>query len=201
MKTIGIDAHPLAWPTGWERTPPYRRHRSKYKVTFLKARDELARQLRMISRSGSDVIISTNVPLRRDGLPLANMREPSDPGVAAYWYDKRGRQRVIACDAWETVRENLRAVGLTVEALRTIDRAGASEILDRAFQGFAALPPGPSEDPWWEVLGITRDANSGVIEAVYRRLARINHPDHGGDAAKMAKINAARDAALREKRS
>lgn len=197
--TIGIDAHPLAWPDGWKRTPSHSRHRSKYKVTFLKARDDLARQLRMLSRYSSDVVISTNVPLRRDGLPLANMREPEDPGVAAYWVDKKGKQRVIACDAWQTVRENLRAVGLAVEALRTIERAKASEILDRAYTGFAALPPQGGSTDWPSVLSIPRGATREEVELRYRELARLHHPDRGGDAAMMSRINAARDAALREK--
>jgi cytochrome c5 len=48
---------------------------------------------------------------------------------------------VIACDSYSTVRANMRAVGATVEALRAIQRHGATSLLERAFTGFAALPP------------------------------------------------------------
>lgn len=181
-----IEAYPLTWPDGWPRRRDYQRNRSRYEVTFIRARDELARQLKLMR--GRDVVISTNVPLRRDGLPLANMSEPKDPGVAAYWTDKKGKPRVIACDAWRTVRENLRAVGLAVESLRQIERTGATEILERAFAGFARLPAAAD---CWTILGIHRGATRERINERYRELARQNHPDHGGSAETMARVNAA----------
>jgi hypothetical protein len=42
---------------------------------------------------------------------------------------------VIACDSYTKVRWNMRACGATVEALRTIQRHGATELLERAFTG------------------------------------------------------------------
>jgi hypothetical protein len=194
--TIGIDAYPLAWPEGWKRTK--NRKHSAYKVSFSAARDDLAKELSMLARRHHDVVISSNVPTRRDGLPMVGHREPDDPGVAAYWIDKQGRQRVIACDTWRTVRENLRAVGLAVGALRLLERTGASEILERAFTGFAALPPQGGATDWPSVLGIPATSTAEHVRAAYQELAFRHHPDRGGDAATMAKINAARDAALKE---
>jgi hypothetical protein len=180
-----VEAYPLAWPDGWPRTRAPAA--GSYKVTFLQARDHLANQLKLAR--GRDVVISTNVPLRRDGLPLANMAEPKDPGVAAYWTDKKGKPRVCACDHWRTVRENLRAVGLTIEALRSIERAGASELLERAFSGFARLPETTSDA--WSELGLPRGTSRAEVEARYRELARIHHPDRGGSVSRMAAINRA----------
>ena len=188
--TQPIEAFPLCWPDGWPRRKNYQR--SKYEVTFIRARDELLRELH--AGRARHVVISSNVPLRRDGIPLANMREPSDPGVAVYWDDRNGKARVIACDVWRTVRENLRAVGLTIEALRSIDRAGASELLERAFSGFARLPAPPD---CWVSLGLVRGAPRDVIDARYRELARQHHPDHGGNTETMARINAAYREAIR----
>jgi hypothetical protein len=185
-----IEAYPLAWPDGWPRRQPGSRKTSDYKVTFLRARDELARELK--AGRCRDVVISTNVPLRRDGLPLANMSEPKDPGVAVYWTgtDKHGKPapRVIACDVWRTVRENLRAVGLAYASLRQIERTGASELLERAFSGFARLPAAPD---CWQVLGLPPGCPRTTITDRYRDLARAHHPDRGGDPALMAAINAA----------
>lgn len=200
-KTIGIDAYPLAWPDGWKRTRPASRRQSRYKVSFAHARDDLADELRMLARRESDIVISSNVPTRRDGLPLSGHREPDDPGVAAYWITPSGEQRVIACDTWDTVRENVRAVGLAVSALRLLERTGASEILDRAYTGFAALPPQGGATDWPSVLSVEPTATRVEVELRYRELARIHHPDRGGDAETMTKINAARDAALREVRA
>lgn len=197
-----IEAYPLSWPDGWPRRKSHARNPSKYKTTFLKARDELVRELG--AGRARHVVVSTNVPLRRDGLPLANMREPEDPGVAVYWDDKQGKARVIACDAWRTVRENLRAVGLAYASLRQIERTGASELLERAFQGFARLPEAKDDRDCWSILGEDlRPQQSDwtpmprVIER-YRELARLHHPDHGGSTAKMAEINRAYQEAIKE---
>lgn len=181
-----IEAFPLCWPDGWPRRQRHQRTSSKYEVTFLRARDELVRELN--AGRARHVVISTNIPLRRDGLPLANMSEPADPGVAVYWDDKQGKARVIACDVWRTVRENLRAVGLAYASLRQIERTGASELLERAFSGFARLPAAPDS---WEVLGLQRGAAPDSINNRYRELARQHHPDRGGDSALMARINQA----------
>lgn len=191
-----IEAYPLCWPVGWPRKEPWQRSSSQYQVEFAKARDHLANELRL--SHARDVVISSNVPLRRDGLPLANMRQPDDPGVAVYWTgkDKHGKPaaRVIACDGWRTVRENLRAVGLAVEAIRSLERTGASEILERAYAGFARLP---ASSDHWGVLGL-RATSKAALDARYRELARQHHPDRGGDPAVMASINAAYELARGE---
>jgi hypothetical protein len=188
--TQPIEAYPLCWPDGWPRRKNYQR--SKYEVTFIRARDELLRELH--AGRARHVVISSNVPLRRDGIPLANMREPADPGVAVYWDDRNGKPRVIACDVWRTVRENLRAVGLAYASLRQIERTGASELLERAFAGFARLPAAAD---CWSVLGLQRGASRDVISERYRELARQHHPDRGGDHAQMARVNAAYQEAMR----
>jgi len=48
---------------------------------------------------------------------------------------------VLACDLFNEVRLNMHAIALTIEAMRQIERCGASSMLERAFRGFiAALP-------------------------------------------------------------
>lgn len=191
--TKAAEAYPLYWPEGWPRKKDYQRNSSRYELDFARARDELLRELRLIG--ARDVVLSSNVPLRRDGLPLASTSEPSDPGVAVYWTDRKGRPRVIACDVWRRVRENLRAVGLAIESLRALERTGASELLERAFAGFARLPEGPDH---WGVLGVSRGSSKPQIDARFRELARQHHPDRGGDPSVMATITAAYHAVLGE---
>ena len=75
--------------------------------------------------------------------------------------------------------------------MRAIERHGGAEILDRAFTGFIALPA--PEQPW-QVLGVGANATADEIEDAYRKLAALHHPDKpSGNAAEMARINAARD--------
>lgn len=108
----------------------------------------------------------------------------------------------MACDRWLEVHENIRAIGLAVEGLRAIDRAGASQILERAYTAFGALPAAESAPilrPWWEVLGFPENAlgalSLAVVDARYREIAAKVHPDKTGDDVALRELNAAREAA------
>lgn len=184
-----IDAYPLTWPSWWPRLSQHERKRAPYQVTFSRARDELLRELRL--GGCSNVIISSNLALRRDGLPYADCREPSDPGIAVYFDTRKGEAKCIPNDCWKTTRENLRAVGLAYEGLRLIERTGSGPLLDRAYSGFACLPAADRERPWWEVLGVDRDAHVDTIRTAYRELSMRHHPDRGGDPQRMAELNRA----------
>lgn len=198
------DAFPLAWPAGWPRLKSaYSREQSRYKVSFAIARDHLLKELRLFT--GRDVVISTNIPVKLDGLPYASFREPEDPGVAVYWRkrmwikgERVDRPMVVACDSWKLCRDNLHAIGLTIAGMRAIERAGASQILDRAFMGFQALPA----STWRRVLGLNGGATRTDVEETFRKLVHERHPDlPGGSHEAMVELNAARDAALKELRA
>lgn len=200
MKRLdAIPAYPLQWPTGWKRTPSYKRQVGRYKVDFAVARDQAMDEVRLLGANSA--VLSTNIPVRKDGLPYNNFRQPDDPGVALYWTVRTGvgefEQRVIACDAWRTVRDNMRAVCLAIAAIRSLERTGATEIMDRAYQGFAALPAGES---WRDVLGFRHDGQLhwSDVQNRYRELARKHHPDRGGDPDFMVRLNRARDDAQQE---
>lgn len=126
-------------------------------------------------------VLSTNVELRRDGLPYANQREPSDPGVAVY-FEWHGKQMTFACDRWDKVRDNVRAIGKTIEAIRSIERWGASDMMEHAFSAFEALPaPGSCVSlSCWAVLDIPPGSPLADIERAYRAKAKDAHPDRGG---------------------
>lgn len=188
MKPEGAEAYPLAWPHGWPRSGE--RQRSRFDGTFAKIRDELWAE---ISRLGGNYpVLSTNLPLKRDGMPYAGQKEPSDPGVAVY-FERRGRQMVFACDKWDRVQDNMRAIQRTIEAIRGIERWGASEMMERAFRAFEALAPPQS---CWDILGVRRGASREEIDAAYRAKARRAHPDAGGSTSAMAELNRARDEAI-----
>lgn len=195
----GVSAFPLDWPPGWPRTPTNKRKRARYHVEFKKACDELSRELeRMAARN---IVLSSNVPLRRDGKPYATAAKSgiTDPGVAVY-FSWRGRPYVVACDQWQHVKDNFRAVGLTIAAMRLIARAGASHLLERAFTGFKALPPSPSElekKPWWVILRVQQTATKSEIEKAYKELITIHHPDAGGTVEMSQVLNRAYSDAMK----
>jgi hypothetical protein len=100
---------------------------------------------------------------------------------------------VFACDKWRTVQDNMRAIQRTIEAIRGIERWGASEMMERAFAAFEALPPPKS---CWDILGVRPGSPRDEIEAAYRAKAKRTHPDAGGSTTAMADLNRARSEAL-----
>lgn len=191
--------YPLYWPEGWPRTPRHRRRNAAYKVSEATARNDLLHSLHLMR--AHNIVLSTNVRLRHDGLPYANQRTPDECGVAVYWTQK-GKDQVIACDAYLSLRDNYRAVGLALEALRQLERCGASEILNRAYTGFSALPAaGETTKVSWRVV-LNLDPGPLTAEQVqeaFRRVAKEAHPDRpGGSAEAMREAIQARDAGMKE---
>lgn len=171
------EAFPLAWPAGWARTAL--RKSARFDMSMATARDHLMNELRIMGARYP--VLSTNVALRRDGLPYANQPEPSDPGVAVY-FEWHGKQMTFACDRWDKVRDNVRAIGKTIEAIRGIERWGASDMMERAFSAFEALPPpgGGVSLSCWAVLDIPAGSPVSDIERAYRAKAKDAHPYRGG---------------------
>jgi hypothetical protein len=179
--------YPLAWPEGWPRTPPYRRGHSPFKVTPDKAYRELVQEL---DRLGArNVIISSNLKLRQDGIPYATQPRHDDEGIAVY-FTRKGQNMVLACDKFAKREANMRAITKTIDAIRGIERWGSSDLMERAFTGFAQLGH-DSGRKWWDVLGVASDAPRHVIEAHYLRRRSATHPDKGGDAAEFQAVQQA----------
>lgn len=212
-----ITASPLSWPAGWKRTPSIRRtygqfgtkaqsqHGSwtvKNKITVAQATQRLMDELERMAVRRQDVILSTDLALRNDGLPRSGQRKPDDPGAAVYLNDPfNGQPRCMAIDRYTDLEQNIAALAATIEAMRAIERHGGAVVLERAFTGFAALPPPggtASTRTWREVLGFGADwhGNAEAVEAQYRRLASQRHPDKGGSTQAMAELNLARQQAL-----
>jgi hypothetical protein len=180
-----IEAYPLTWPPGRPRAGF--RPGAPFKVTLGRSVQDVQYEVRMLG--GTDLIISTNMPLRKDGLPYTKY-SIYDPGAAVYFTYKK-RQVCFACDRWNSLEGNMRAISLTINALRGIERWGSGDMVEQAFTGFAALP---SPEQPFQVLGVGAHASKEEIERAYRLLASKHHPDRGGDEHEMARINRARDA-------
>lgn len=198
------DAYPMAWPEGWPRTPLERRPvgrsnfmRGDWRTgrkrpwSLAEARDELLDELRRFK--ASQVVISSDFPLNRDGSLSGNARKPVDQGIAIYFL--RGKTPyVMAMDEWADAESNLRSLALSIEALRQLQRHGGGKMLERAFSGFVALPA-PKKPH--EILGVERSASKVEINRAWRDRIATAHPDQGGTQAAAAEINAARDAMLK----
>lgn len=195
--TYETTQYPLCWPPGRPRTPDHKRERGNFgishgKMTPGRVTQELLREI--VDRlAGREVVISTNIELRNDGLPYANRRPVSDTGVAVY-FKYKGKPMCFACDRWASVHENMWAITKTIDALRGVSRWGTGDMMQAAFTGFTALP---APTAWWQTLGLLGpDASETDIKTAHRRLSMQHHPDRGGSKDKMAEINRARDLGL-----
>lgn len=187
-----IEAFPLYWPPGWPRAAHC--ERSRFDQTPGYARRNLVWEVQRLG--GSRVIISTNVPLRRDGFPYADGKPVDGNHGVAVWFTLNGDQQCIPCDRWDRVMDNMHAVELSIAALRGLERWGAQAMVKAAFKGFAQLPA-PGANHWRNILGPNVET-VGEVEDRYRELARVRHPDTGGSESAMADLNRARDQAREE---
>lgn len=198
------DAYPLQWPAGWPRTKAHARERGQFDGTLDQIRAALYREIDAISLGRdarfytirSTTVISTNLPLRRDGEFMASARKPDDPGVAVY-FTRKEKPLCFACDKYDEVWKNLRAIQKTIEAMRGIERWGSSTLLERAFTGFTALPE-KSHAGVWETLGLDPDtATEKLVMDAWRGKAKTCHPDaSGGSRVLWDELDAAKNIAL-----
>ncbi|MCK9468250.1 MAG: hypothetical protein M0Q49_02430 [Porticoccaceae bacterium] len=211
-----IPAFPLEWPAGWKRTSEHQRTRARFgrarrarasggwdygrPLTIAEATGRVRGELDRMGIADDDLVISTNLQLRLDGLPRSGQREPSDPGAAVYWRTRGGETRCMAIDRYDRVADNLAAIAATLDAMRAIERHGGAAILDRAFTGFTALPPPVAgEAPWYHVLDVDPDDDYEVIVRAYRYERSSHHPDRGGDPTMFNRVQKAWDQYLEQK--
>lgn len=194
------EKYPLQWPQGYPRNK-YPKPSRFGNVTFGKARDEIFYELKLLLsyQEVATIVLSTNIPLKLDGFPYANFRQPDDKGIAVYFEYKK-ESVVLCCDEWNKIEANLWAVAKTINAIRGIERWGVSDFLKRSFTGFVALPPPKPKRDWWSVLSY--DSKPGPhnwdwegVQAQYKSLAKRFHPDTGGSVDAFQELNNAFDEA------
>lgn len=174
-------AYPLQWPAGWPRTGG--KESSRFKTTLAGALKELQDEVRLLG--GTGMVLSSNVTLGRE--------RPADPGVVAYFFFEK-QQVAVPCDRWHLVQDNVKAIALTINAMRGMERWGAKHMIRAMFQGFRALPA--PEGDWRGLLGNPRTV--AEAEAAFRDRAKAAHPDAGGSHERMAALTAAIAAARKE---
>jgi hypothetical protein len=187
-----IYQYPLAWPVGWPRTK-YQDF-GQFKVHYDQAVRDLGYELERLDATSA--YLSTDQPLRVNGTPRRDTN-PDLTGVALY-FSRHGKDICIPCDKFASVRDNIRAIGLTLQNLRQMERYGTSQMVDAAFQGLTAIPASASagipvrpKRPWYEVLGVSPDAPREVIEAAGKAMQRKTHPDAGGSTVDFQEVQEA----------
>jgi len=191
---------------------PNQRRQSQFDTPWMKTVRDLEREIELLD--GKNVVIECDVreqDIKMDGMLRANARLAS-PAVAVAFETKKYGPMLYQCDRYvrgydggDSWQHNVRAIALTLEAARSMDRWGATQT-GQQYVGFKALPmpAGPvemSEDEAWSIIGSYQNASitwfrqNHTQEDLQRafRLARAkNHPDRrGGDQTLWDKVEAA----------
>jgi hypothetical protein len=185
----------------WPRTPTRDRRRSPFSAGQKRTLEDLRRELDHLG--AYSVVIQTyhrESDIRLDGMPKASAPAPSNPSVILSFTTRQGSYS-YPCDTYSVWTANLRAVVLTLERLRAIDRYGVTKHGEQ-YTGWKALPPaspvssngmtrevaaaflaghGPMENgrPLYDAAALLRSPS--LVDLVYHSAARKLHPDRGGD--------------------
>lgn len=174
--------------TVWPGKATANRKRSTFRAGYTATLKLLRTELGLLAAKNVVVQIALDQrDIRLDGMPRADAKAPRHPGVILSFDSKHGPLS-YPCDRFDAWEDNLRAIALSLEHLRAVDRYGVTKRGEQ-YQGWASLPP-PStkhDSSWaWSVLASLSGAPVSECKAdpkaAYRKAAMDHHPDRGGDA-------------------
>jgi hypothetical protein len=177
------------WPPSKPETAWQARKDGQFQVTGLaQAAERVENQVSMFTKKGrnhvwrtTDLWIYAGGLLTKQGRFLNNQKASIDPRVVVE-FDLDGKPYSIACDRYTSAAQNLCAIAAVIEGFRTNERHDVLTI-HQLMQSVSALPATSSAKVrgWWEVLALPRNAPREDIETKYKELARVRHPDAGGN--------------------
>ncbi|AFY61936.1 J domain-containing protein [Synechococcus sp. PCC 6312] len=200
----------LNWPIGQPRTPKLSQKQARFNkdgksITIAEAKRRLIREIELWTKSGQkwriphdSIIVTANWSVTEKGT-VRSEKEPDDSGVAVY-FELDGENYCLPCDQWNRAADNLAAIAAHLGAMRDQERWGVGTT-KQSFQGYAALPPiaiSPDEE-WWQILKVSPNATLNEAKEAYRKLAKTNHPDVGGNRKDWDKIQKAWEIAQSQK--
>lgn len=205
------------WPKDIPQTAPDDRRNAPFRSRWTETLKLLERELSHLEAHADRTRIKTfHRPsvVRLNGQLRSDAPLPDNPGVIVSFdvfkwngsYNER-RQKLgkyvpvqFECDTFTHWKDNVRAIALSLEKLRAIERYGVARA--KAVEvGRKALPPsrvaeGLTLDDAWKTLArfsdFTVEALMGVgsrIKEAYRQAAFRTHPDRGGSHEDAARVN------------
>jgi hypothetical protein len=194
------EVRPLAvWTGPVTRNRPWCRFRAAWSDTL----DLLGRETENL---GARMVVLqvdvTEAEIRRDGMLRANAKA-GFPGVRVSFESRHG-PLTYATDRFDGWQDNIRAVALSLQALRAVDRYGVSGSGEQ-YRGWTALEAEPHIGMTVEQAAefIAAHAGADFISAdvfaspewrakAFRAAARKLHPDYGGDPEQFRRLTEAR---------
>jgi len=186
----------------WER-----RSRYQFRAGWQSTLNLLERELGYLD--ARNIVIQadfTEGDIRLDGMPRANARQPSHPGVRVAFDSKHG-PLIYATDSCQFWQHNIRSIALGLEALRAVDRYGVTKRGEQ-YTGWKAIGAGPTAMPAMTVEDaaqfLIEHSNSAPLKVesllampalsadLYRLAARKLHPDVGGSNGDFQRLQDAK---------
>lgn len=191
-----------AWPG--KPTQAAMRWRGPFRAGWQSTLDLLEKELNHLK--AKDITIegffaASNI--RNDGWPKSSAR-PTQPGVVLSFETKQGRI-VMPCDRYYDWEANLRAIALTLEHLRAVERHGVTSDNHEQYTGWLRLPAASTTD---ELAGLARKlifyasvgidtvkviSDQATFNSLWKEAARRTHTDTGGNTNDFQEVMHARD--------
>lgn len=166
--------------------PPAKRSmlRSRFRSTYGQTLRDLESELLHL-RARSIVINAGFRSVRNDGWPYAAAR-PDHPACKLQFVDRNGNTLVFRGEQYNSFEDNLRAIAMTLEALRAVDRYGV--VKGEQYAGFKQLgqaaPPAPPMNALDVLCRLSGLFPADVLANPRRAFlfaCKRHHPDAGGE--------------------
>lgn len=181
------------------------RKKSPFDVSWNRTLQDLDRELRHLGAEGLIIQAACrDQDIRLDGM-LRSDAKLSWPGVILSFDSKHGPMS-YPCDTYVDFTANVRAISLTLTALRAVARYGASQ-RNEQYKGWARLEA-PRAQPnintaQWAMnticsivgvgeLNLSTNPPRTSVEDLYRRAVFATHPDQGGNPEDFRKVQEAK---------
>ncbi len=125
-------------------------------------------------------------------------------------FDRDGKRYTKSCKKWPESTDNLRAIQLSIEYLyRALEIYGVdtaeefNTIFNQIFIGMEATPDDDvlkieNKSEWYDILGVSKEANKQDIINAYKSLSKVHHPDVGGKPEDFVKIREAYEKGVKQ---
>jgi hypothetical protein len=195
--SIDIQMHPIErWPGEYTKN----RKKSMFKASYGKTLDLLEYELGLLK--ATNVILQVALEskdIRLDGKPRSGAKA-AHPGIILTFDSKYGPLQ-YPCDRFDDWEDNLRAIALSLEHLRAVDRYGVTKRGEQ-YTGWTALPNKNGKMSHYEAMAmlstysgmeLTEASTHETRIAAYRKAAAAAHPDRGQGDAAFKEVQAAKD--------
>lgn len=179
----------------WPGTLTVNREHSRFDTPWGKTLSLLTREIEHLG--GEHIVFQIAVPegcIRLDGGIKAGSRDPEHPGVIISFDSNHGPLAYFT-DLYREFQDNVRAIALALEALRTVDRYGVNK--GAQYTGYKRLPPAGATTTGRKGITTVEEAAAfiekhypgvtarqilefpPIFETGYRQAARKLHPQAG----------------------